>query len=274
MPIISSPAPFCGTTTSTWGNSLDDAGLTCDGFLGGRLRIWQPAKGYRAGVDPVFLAAAAPVRAGETVLELGCGVGTAALCLLTRVPMAQVTGLEVQLDYAALARRNADENRTALAVVEGDLTQMPTELRAQSFYHVIANPPYFDRTKGTAATDGGRDTALAGDTPLAAWIDAAVRRLKPGGRLTVIQRAERLGDLLKACDGRLGHLRLLPIAAREGRAAERILLHGRKGGKGALRLLAPVVLHDGARHERDGDDYSETARAVLRDGSGLPVDWS
>ena len=253
---------------------MDDAGLTCDGFLGGSLRIWQPAKGYRAGVDPVVLAAAVPVRAGETVLELGCGVGTAALCLLARVPGARVTGLEVQPDYAALAERNAAENNTLLTLVQGDLAQMPAELRAQSFDHVIANPPYFERARGTAAADAGRDTALAGDTPLIAWMDAAARRLKPGGRLTVIQRAERLDDLLKACDDRLGHLRLLPLAAREGRAAERVLLHARKGGRGALRLLAPVILHDGARHERDGDDYSRTARAVLREGAALPVDWS
>ena len=30
---------------------------TADTFLGGQLVIEQPARGYRAGVDPVFLAA-------------------------------------------------------------------------------------------------------------------------------------------------------------------------------------------------------------------------
>ena len=36
------------------------ASLTEDGFLGGRLRILQPEKGFRAGIDSVFLAAAIP----------------------------------------------------------------------------------------------------------------------------------------------------------------------------------------------------------------------
>ena len=49
--------------------------LTCDDFLGGRLSIWQPRDGYRAGVDPVLLAASVPARAGQSVLELGCGTG-------------------------------------------------------------------------------------------------------------------------------------------------------------------------------------------------------
>ena len=59
--------------------SISDSDLTRDAFLGGRLYLWQPRTGYRAGVDPVLLAASVPARRGESVLDLGCGVGTAAL---------------------------------------------------------------------------------------------------------------------------------------------------------------------------------------------------
>ena len=50
-----------------------------DAFLGERLRIRQPATGYRAGSDPVFLAASVPALPGQSVLELGTGAGTALL---------------------------------------------------------------------------------------------------------------------------------------------------------------------------------------------------
>ncbi|MCO4829001.1 MAG: methyltransferase, partial [Lentibacter algarum] len=59
--------------------------LTHDAFLGGRLKLWQPKQGYRAGVDPVLLAASIAAKAGESVLDLGCGAGAAALCLGRRV---------------------------------------------------------------------------------------------------------------------------------------------------------------------------------------------
>ena len=58
---------------------FEAADLTEDGFLGGRLQILQPRKGYRAGTDPVLLAAAVPAQAGQSVLELGCGAGVALL---------------------------------------------------------------------------------------------------------------------------------------------------------------------------------------------------
>ncbi len=67
-----------------------------DGLLDGRVRLRQPLAGYRAAIDPVFLAAAVPAEPSESLLDLGCGAGAAALCLLARVPGTRVTGLEIQ----------------------------------------------------------------------------------------------------------------------------------------------------------------------------------
>lgn len=242
--------------------------LTDDAFLGGRLRLKQPRNGYRAGVDPVFLAAAAPVDSGETVLELGLGAGAASLCLGARVPGAKLTGLEIQPEYAALARANAQTNGIVLDVIDGDLEKMPQGLKAQSFDHVIMNPPYYQRQDGTPSTDRGRETALREVLPLAAWVEAARRRLKPGGRLTAIQRADRLPDLITACST-LGSLELYSLAPRIGRDATLVILLARKGGRAAFRLHAPLIMHKGERHERDGESYCAEVQAILRDGQAF-----
>jgi len=81
-----------------------------DQFLGGRLTVAQPKTGYRAGVDPVLLAASVPAGRGESVLELGCGVGVASLCLAARVPGLKITGVEIQPDAAILDAQNAKHN--------------------------------------------------------------------------------------------------------------------------------------------------------------------
>ena len=243
--------------------------LTEDGFLGGRLRILQPRSGYRAATDPVLLAAAVPAMAGQSVLELGCGAGVASLCLGARVPGLALCGVELQPAYADLARRNAVLNGITLDVVDGNVRTLPAEIRARRFDHVMLNPPYYPARGGTAARDFGRETALREDLPLAEWIGAGLRRLKPGGWMTVIQAAGRLPEVLA---GMSGSVTVLPVASRAGRAVHRVIVRVRKGGKAAFVLLSPIVMHDGAAHAGDQDSYSDLARSVLRFGGILRFD--
>jgi tRNA1Val (adenine37-N6)-methyltransferase len=244
--------------------------LSEDRFLDGRLSVRQPRVGYRAATDPVLMAAAVPARTGEAVLELGCGAGVASLCLAARVPGLRLTGVEVQPDYAALARENATRNGLTFEVIEADVAALPKALLDRSFDHVMINPPWY-RPDAPPARDAGRDKALREATPLAVWVTAGLRRLRPGGRLTVIQQTARLPALLTALDG-LASIRVLPLAARVGRPAKRMIVQARKSGRSPLVLLAPLVLHAAPRHLRDGDDMTPEAEAILRAGEALPLE--
>ena len=249
----------------------DDEGLTRVAFLGGALSIWQPRRGYRAGIDPVLLAAAVPAVAGQSVLELGCGAGVASLCLGRRVPGLVLHGVEIQQDYANLARRNGAENDIGLTVTTADLRALPDELRMRSFDHVIANPPYFDRNLGTESDDPGRDVALGGDTPLADWLDIAARRLGPKGVLTLIQRVARLPEVLAGLQDRLGSVIVLPLVARAGAAADLFILQARKSGRSPFRMAPQLVLHDGVEHTRDGANYTDAVTDILRNGTAIGI---
>ncbi|MBT9384838.1 methyltransferase [Pseudooceanicola sp. CBS1P-1] len=232
----------------------------------------QPRRGYRAGVDPVLLAASVGARAGESLLDLGCGAGTAALCAGRRVPGLVLAGLERQAPYAALARRNAADNGLEMTVHEGDLAQMPEALRQCVFDHVIANPPYFRRTASSPAQAEDREAAMGEETPLDTWVEMAARRCKPKGHVTFIHRAERLPELLAAFEARLGSIELMPLVPRPGRESQLVLLRGRKGGRAAFRLHAGLLLHRSATHEGDREDYTEAAQHILRDGAALVFD--
>lgn len=242
--------------------------LTHDAFLCGRLHLWQPVAGYRAATDAVLLAAACPASAGQSVLDLGCGVGAASLCLGARVPQLQLFGLELQPDYAALARRNAAENGFEMQIETGDLANMPRALR-RDFDHVIANPPYYPAT-GTPSPVSARAVALqVGAAPLGDWVRTASRRLAPRGWLTLICGADGLPHVLGALGDKMGSAAVLPLAARRDRPALRIIVRARKTGRGAFRLLAPFVLHEGRAHDGDRESYTTAANAVLRGGGSL-----
>ncbi|MBF9048056.1 methyltransferase [Rhodobacterales bacterium LSUCC0031] len=249
---------------------MTQSDTTHDDFLGGRVRLRQPRDGYRAATDPVFLAAACPATPGASVLELGCGVGAAGLCLAARVADLRLVGVERQPTYAALARENAGAAGADLWVVEADLTALPADLRQEQFDHVIANPPYFAAGDGSRAKDAGREAANREETPLASWVATARARLRPGGWLTMIHLAERLPDCLAALTDGFGAITVLPLQPRPGRPSNRVVIRARRSARTPFTLLAPFLIHEGNMHRADAPDFTAQAQAVLRDGAALP----
>src|SRR5262249_84493 len=79
------------------------AELTDDGVLGGRLRLVQTRAGHRVGHDAILLAAATPARSGDRIVDLGAGVGAAALAVAMRVNEVIGTLVEIDPDLAAIA---------------------------------------------------------------------------------------------------------------------------------------------------------------------------
>lgn len=246
--------------------AFTEAELSHDAFLGGALHLYQPKQGYRAGVDAVLLAACVKAQSGDSVLELGCGVGAAILCLGTRVSGLSLTGVEVHGPTADLARRNGG---AALEVVTADIADLPLDLRQRQFDHVLANPPYFDRAASVQSEDPAREVAHGEATPLSRWVKVAAKRLAPKGQAHFIHRAERLPDLIRALPASLGSVEVLPIAARVGRAPDRVILRARKNGRAAFRLLAPLVMHAGDAHVDNGVKYVARVDNVLRKGAAL-----
>ncbi len=237
-------------------------------MLGGRITLLQPEQGFRVAIDSLLLAAAAEPPAGASLLDLGCGAGAAALCLLARRPDLRVVGLELQEDLAELARRNAAANGFAEAFLpeRGDAAALPEALRRRSFCWAISNPPYFASGSGGDSPLPSRSRAnQESSLTLAGWIEVMLRRLQPGGGLTLVHRADRLPAILAALEGRAGAIRVLPLWPKAGQPAKRVLVAARKGARAPAQLLPGLVLH-----QADGR-FTAEAEAILRDGAALPL---
>lgn len=243
---------------------------TEDAFLGDRLRILQPATGYRAGVDAVLLAASVEPGAGA-VLDCGSGVGTVGLCVAARCPACRVTLVERQPTLLDLARQNIVVNKLErrVSVVSGDLLFPASHpgaprLAAESFDIVLANPPFHDEAAGTRARDVLKDGSHAmGAGHLAEWLRFAARMAKPAGRVTLIHKAEALPHLLEAMKDRFGALTLTPIHPYAGSPAIRVIIAGTKGSRAPMTLRPPVVLH------ADGGAFMPYVGRILREGAPL-----
>jgi tRNA1(Val) A37 N6-methylase TrmN6 len=241
---------------------------TLDTVISGRVTLHQPALGYRVAIDPILLAAACPAEPGETIVDLGCGVGTAALCLARRVAAARCVGVDLQPELAALANRNALENGLAdrVSFIAGDILDRTLPIYAKPADHVIVNPPYLKRGAATPSENPIKALAnIEGDADLAAWVVAAAKAARPGGTVTFIHRADRLPELLALLGRSCGGLTILPLHPKAGAAAHRAIVTGRLGQRLPAILLPGIIVH-----EADGG-FSPLLQRVLRDGAALPM---
>ncbi|MFP4361392.1 MAG: methyltransferase, partial [Alphaproteobacteria bacterium] len=131
-------------------NDRDRGVWTTDRLLGGRLVVRQPARGYRIAIDTVLLAAAVPARPGRRLVELGAGVGGAALAVAARVPGAAVLALERDVVLARALAANARANGLAERVhaVVADAAAPPVAAGGADV--LFTNPPYAAANAGSA----------------------------------------------------------------------------------------------------------------------------
>jgi len=247
--------------------------FTDDGFLGSRLQVLQPEKGYRAGIDAVMLAASVPALQGEHVLDVGAGVGVASLCLATRCPDVNVTGLEIQRALVETALENIARNnlQARVTVVEGSISEKAAILADKdvaygSFDHVMTNPPFYERDKIWDSQNDSKATAHALEgVSLEEWLRVTCAMAKPKGTVTIIHRADALPELLAGVEGRLGGLIAFPLWPAAGKEANRVLLRGIKGSRAPFKLANGFLLHDGP------GGFTAEADAILRNGAALPL---
>lgn len=224
---------------------------TDDAFLGGQLRLRQPASGHRAGHDALLLAAATPAIAGQRVVEFGAGVGAAGLAVARRAGIA-LWLVEIDPWLADLARHNASENAIDAAVVTLDVTAGAAAFAAvglppDSADIVLMNPPFNDAIRHRASPDPGRAAAhLATSDTLPSWVHAARRVLKPGGRLTLIWRADGLAEVLATLERGFGGLVVLPVHGDASSPAIRVIVQAVKSSRAPMEIWPGLSLRDAA----------------------------
>lgn len=239
-----------------------------DAMLGGRVRLLQSARGYRAGMDAALLAAACDARPGERVLDLGCGPGAVMLAAAVRRPEARFTGIEADPDALALASANIDLNGLGdrVEALAGDVAQPFSRLGLARFDAALCNPPFFDDPGALRGPGPAKTRAWMATDGLAAWTGYLLKAVRDGGVITLIHRTDRMVDLLALLTPKAGSIRIRPVQPRAGSPASRVIVRAVRGGRAPLVLLPPLVLHP------DGEGkHTLQAEALLRDAAAL--DW-
>ena len=232
---------------------------TTDDFLGGKIKLHQGD--YKATSDAVLLASAVPAKSGETILDVGCGNGAVALCIMARVLGLKATGLEIQPQMADLARQNALLNKMDFEVVEGDVSNPPLEWRERQFHHVVTNPPYF--TEDMVRQNEVTAKAHKVQTPLSTWLDFCIKKVRAKGTLTIIHRTEAVPEILSVLHKRMGKITLVPLWPKKNVPPKRVIIQA------TMNSNAPFQIHTGFILHNSDDTRPEAIEDIMRNAKAL-----
>lgn len=230
-----------------------------------RVILHQPINGLKTSVDAVLVAAACPAsKAGQRILDMGCGVGTIGICIHARIPGIHLTGIDIQAPHLDIAQKNSVTNNVQNAdFIHTDIRRYEN---AEPFDHVVCNPPYLEAGTYLDSPKDERAKAIGhenSDVSLKDWVECGFRQLKHNGSFTIIHRADQSDKIIQFLGKRFGAIEIIPLWPKQNEDAKRVIIRAIKNRKTPARLSSGLVLH------QDNGDYTLEAQKILRDMAAL-----
>ncbi len=231
---------------------------TLDTLSIGNIKLSQATNGYRFSIDPILLSNFVQIKNGDTVVDLGTGVGIIPLLLARLNCTINAVGIELQPKLSERAIRNIDLNsmQERVRIVSADIRSIREFIPSSSVDMVVSNPPYRRLDSGRIAPNDERAAArheLAGG--LSDFVEAAKWLLKNGGRFAVVYLSERLPELMiTMCAAGIEPKRLRMVHAYQGAASKMVLLEGRKGGSPGLQIEPPLYIYKDGKNRNYTDE--------------------
>lgn len=215
--------------------------------LDGTHQLYQLTEGFLFGTDAVLLSGVIRPRKMSVGAELGTGTGIIPILLSIHKEFQKIYALEIQPEYAALARENISLNgfEDKVEVIEGDLKNA-AELIPHPVDFVFSNPPYMKRASGAKSDDEKR--AIARHEVKCDVYDvcrAASSLLQDKGEFYCVYRIGRMTELFSAMRSvGLEPKNLVLCAAKEGDAPNLILVRAVKGAKPDLKTRPLFIIQE------------------------------
>lgn len=224
--------------------------------------IIQSSEVFSYSLDAVLLAnfVYLPIKRGS-LLDLGTGNGIIPLLLAERT-RANITGLEIQPRLADMARRSVQLNDLMgqINIIEGDLKEHHPHLQQSHFDVVTCNPPYFKANGNSEFNDNEYFTIARHEVKctLEDVIKAMKRYVKPGGKVAIVHRPERLVDLISLFRTyQIEPKRMRLVYPKRDKEANTLLIEGVRDGNVGLNVLSPLYIYE------EDNTYTKEAKAIV-----------
>ncbi len=241
---------------------METTEFTEDLILNGKIRLYQPKHGYRVAIDPILLASLVELKHEQTILDVGCGVGTISLILKYMDDSQNITSVDIDSTMTKLCKINSELNNLPLNIVNSPIgTNL---LRNKIFDSVVTNPPFYCPKNFRSSEK--KSTSNFETVNLKSWISFCLKRLKPRGNFYIIHLPERLEHILESLVNLAGKIEIFPIYSRQYEPAKRIIIRCKKMSREPLKILPGLVSH------KNNNDYTDDLKLILN-GNFSETNW-
>ncbi len=211
------------------------------------LSIVQKKDGILFGTDAYLLGAFVRPVPQSSAADLGSGSGIVSLLCLAGGKLRSACAVEIQEDYCALIRRNAERNGLGarMSVLCCDVRSLRASSLGGPLDLVVSNPPYLRRGAGLPHSSQRMETARReGNGTVADFCASASRLLRSGGSFYVVYRPDRLTDLLCALRaGKLEPKRMITVYPDAASAPCLTLVEAVKDASPSLLAAPPLCIY-------------------------------
>lgn len=230
------------------------------------IQIIQDKDAFSFSLDTLLLAyfAKEKIHDNYKVVDL-CSGNAAASLYMAYFNKAKYEAVEIQPEMADQAKRsvaiNKLENRINIHTMNA--IEAPKKLGKDQYDVVVVNPPYFKAPKGHHLNPDKRKAIARHELKinLEQIIIVASEMLKMKGKMFMVHRPERLGEIMHYCiEHNLSVKNIQPFISKRGEKTNLIVIEAiRNSASDGVELEDPILVHDTT------GEFTEPIKEIIRE---------
>lgn len=213
------------------------------------LKIYQDTEMFNFSLDSVLLPNFVTLNQKiQNILDIGCGNAVIPL-ILTQKTNAKITGVEIQPESFALAKKSVNYNNldNKIELINMDICEYAKQIESDTFDVITCNPPFFKLGEKSHLNESPYKIIARHEVKLNLDLLFSISKklLKNNGVISIVHRPERLVEIIDAMrKNNIEPKRVQFVYPGKNKEANILLIEGSKNGKPGIKILPPLYTHN------------------------------
>jgi len=238
--------------------------ISLDNFLDGKIKIYQPKNGYRAGIDAVLLASCVQVFKKCKILDIGSGTGVISFFIASKYKNVEIVGIEKNFKYYSLSMRSLRLNKvkSKIKFFNKDfkhISNMKSDI-------IVSNPPWFRQNSTYKSYNSLLNDAKIESLKLDLWIEKVLINLNSTGEYYTIFPYRRIEEMIKILRNHFKSVKIYPVSSFKSKPPDKAIILAKRSGKESnFNEYNRIITH------RKNKSFMKNINNILKKGNSLSL---